>query len=245
MAEENTTDSTQTQTGDQTPAPEDTNSSTTETKTPEEGGTILTEKPAEEKGEEKPAESKGEEKPAEEKGEEEKPAENAELFGAPEGEYEIEGLPEDMEVDKAALEAMTPVAKQLGLSNKGMSVLAQTYAEKILPQVTERLNEGLERDIAAQHKAWADETNKLVQEDEVFAGKKLSEVQQVSAKALDRFAGPEFREFLDQTGLGNHPALVKFSFLAGSAISEDTTFERGNAVPSPKSRVEKYYGSQT
>jgi hypothetical protein len=170
------------------------------------------------------------------------PAENAALFGAPEGDYEISGLPEGMEVDKAALAEFAPIAKELGLSNEGMSKVAGAYAA-MLPKVVEGFEADLQQRIVAQQAEWAGQAVELVKTDPAFGGKPMAEVQQVAAKALDRLGGPEIREYLQSTGLGNHPAMVKFAFLAGSAISEDTTFERGGTIPVAKTRTEKYYGS--
>lgn len=236
MADENTTGSEQTPTVTTPevtpPAPASPDTSTTEN--PPADSTLLTGEPP--KVEDKAPEQTDEEKAA--------AAEHDKLFGAPETEYEITGLPEGMTIDKEALAAFEPVAKQLGLSNEGMSLVAQTYAQ-ILPKVTEGVIDNLQKDIIAQHATWATEATEMVKSDEAFGGKPLPEVLQVSAKTIDRFGGPEFREFLDQTGLGNHPAMVKFSYLAGTAISEDTTFERGGTAPTAKSRTEKFYGPQT
>lgn len=253
MADESTTASTPTtEPTAPNPGTEASSTSTTqptsEVKTEQPTGaepTILTEKPAEEGKEPvKEDEGKGEgDQPKE--GDDEKPAENAELFGAPEGAYELEGLPEGTTVDTKALEAIEPVARELGLSSKGLSKIAGVYAEKVLPQVVEGFSEELERNVVAQRAAWATEATELVKTDEIFGGRPLPEIQQVSAKALDRFGGADFRKFLDETGLGNHPAMLKFAYSAGSAISEDDTFERGNSAPKPKSRTEKYYGPQS
>lgn len=93
--------------------------------------------------------------------------------------------------------------------------------------------------------------------DPVFGGKDKDAVLTVAAKALDRFGGDKlypgakadgtpgtFRDFLKSTGLGNHPAMVRFAYQAGALISEDTDFERGSGIPNtPKSREDKYYGS--
>lgn len=174
----------------------------------------------------------------------EAPAENAVLFGAPEGEYEIAGLPEGVTVDKEALAAFEPIAKELGLSNEGMSKVAQAYTA-ILPQVEQRVVERLESDIAAQQTAWATETTELIKTDPVFEGKKLPDVQAVAAKALDRFGGEGFRKFLADSGLGNNPDMMRFAYQAGAAIAEDDTFERGGTPVVTKSRAEKYYGPQT
>jgi hypothetical protein len=251
MAEDSTTDSTQTtQTTDpatQTTGSSDTSttvqpqSETTQDEAPAEGETLLTgADPAQ--SDDKP-EDKVEDKDGDDKDGDDKPDPNAELFGAPET-YEITGLPEGMEIDKAALEAVTPLAKDLNLSNAGLSKLASVYAEKVLPGVTERMQDQLQQDIAAQHSTWANEAVELVKTDPAFEGKPLKEVQQVSAKTLDRFFDPEFRQFLNDTGLGNHPQMLKGMYLVGTKIAEDTTFERGSTVPPAKSRTEKFYGPQ-
>jgi len=241
MADENTTDLTPTPTDqpatDQSQATGSESSSTTETPQAdppaEDEGTLLTGKePKADEPEKTPEQLAAE-------------AEHAKLFGAPEGDYEIAGLPDDMEIDKAALDAVTPVAKELGLSNEGFSKLANVYATQVLPQVTETVVDNLQKDIAAQHATWASEAIELVKTDPIFEGKPLTEVQQFAAKSIDRFGGEDFRKFLNDTGLGNHPAMMKFAYATGMAIAEDTSFERGSTAPTKKTVVEKFYGPQS
>lgn len=207
--------------------------------------------------EEKAAREAREAETPEEKAAREAEEARAALFGAPaEGEeYAIEGLPEGMSIDTDALAAITPIARELNLSSQGLSKIAGVYATAVLPGVTEKVTGALQQDISAQHAAWATEATTLVEggkdadgndvaPDKLFDGKKIGEVRQVSAKALDRFGGPEFREFLETTGLGNHPAMLKMAYQVGKAIAEDNTFERGGPPSSaPKSRTEKYYPS--
>jgi hypothetical protein len=241
VAEENTTDLTPTTTDTpaKAPDPASSTSSTTET-TPNPApaedeaapGTILTGETEDEKSEDK----------AEDKAEDD---ERAALYGAPEGEYEMPELPEGMTVDTDALAAVTPIAKELNLSNEGMAKLVGVYATEIVPKVTDKVVEGIQRDVAAKHAEWAGQSVEMVKTDEAFGGKSLKEVQQVAAKALDRFFGPEAREYLQDSGLGNYPAMVKGMYLVGTQIAEDTSFDRGSTTPAPKSRTEKYYGSQT
>lgn len=180
------------------------------------------------------------------------------LFGAPEDgtDYEISGLPDGITIDKDALAAVTPLARELNLSNEGLSKLAGVYTENVLPGVVQQMQNDLAAQAAQVTKDWATDARasvvggqnaagETVEADPVYAGRTLAEVQQVSAKALDRFGGEGFREFLDQHGLGNHPQMLRFAFAAGSAIGEDTSFERGGGVPSaPLTREEKYYGKQ-
>lgn len=184
-------------------------------------------------------------------------AARAELFGAPaeDAPYEIEGLPEGMEIDKAALDAVTPVARELGLSSKGLSKIAQAYAEKVLPGVSERTTAAIEQSVIAQRKAWEDDALAAVKANgsdlknkagEVlsFDAKDVGAVRATAAKALDQLAPAGFREWLQETGLSVNPMMLAFAYQAGRRIAEDTeieTTERGDKRG--KSRVEKYYPS--
>lgn len=207
-------------------------------------------------------EDETDEQKAEREAEEAKAAETAKLFGAPEGEtaYELSGLPDGTVIDQAALDAIAPVARQLNLSNEGLSLIAQTYAEKVLPGVAEQVLGNLQADIVAQRATWETEARQAIKGVDAegkaielknakgqpisFDGKPFKEAQTVMAKALDQFAPEGFRQFLDETGLGVHPMMVAFAYQAGKNIAEDTSFERGgNDAGQPKSREEKYYPS--
>ena len=237
MADENTTDSEPTPTptpaapdpAPETPTPSEPNpdtSTTDPTPSPEGGETILTGNEPETP--EAPDTRTDEQKAAD--------AARDALFGAPDGDYEITGLPEGTVIDTAALEAIVPVAKQLNLSNEGLSKLAATYTESILPGVTQQVTDTIMAQAEAQRADWGKAAIDLIKTDPAFGGAPLKDVQAASAKAIERFGGTELRQYLDDTGLGNHPAMVKAFFLAGSAISEDTTFERGNTAPNTPQR---------
>ena len=181
------------------------------------------------------------------------------MFGAPaEGEtYAIEGLPEGMSIDEAALEAVTPVFRELGLSNVGASKVASVYAEKVLPgvveQVTTQQKEALETQIADQRNEWQGETLKAIKGeielktktgDKIdFGGAGVKQVQQAAARAIDRVAPAGFREFLDETGLGMHPAMVAFAYKVGQLVAEDTdTGGGGDPPPSKSTQTQRFYG---
>lgn len=178
----------------------------------------------------------------------------AELFGAPEGEaaYEISDLPEGMEIDKEALDAVTPAFKELGLSSKGASLIAKTYAETVLPQVMQRATSAIEQQVVAQRAAWEQDAEQAIKSNGAdlknAAGETLSfdanskdAVLKTAAKALDRLAPAGFREWLKETGLSQHPMMVSFAYNSGKAIAEETNIEPVDGGSKPKSRVEKYY----
>jgi len=74
--------------------------------------------------------------------------------------------------------------------------------------------------------------------DKEFGGEKLTENLSVAKKALDAFGSPELRTLLNESGLGNHPEIIRILYRAGKAISEDqmVSGNKGTAKPAgPKS----------
>jgi hypothetical protein len=74
-------------------------------------------------------------------------------------------------------------------------------------------------------------------QDKEFGGPALAENLSVAKKALDAFGTAELRTLLNESGLGNHPEIVRLFFRAGKAISEDrvVTGSTGQAKAGPKS----------
>lgn len=150
--------------------------------------------------------------------------------------YEFKA-PEGMELDTAAVEAFTPLAKELGLTNEQAQKIADLYAGqmgRVMAQVQEAQ--------ATQEAAWVGE----VKADPEIGGAKLEGNLSVAAKAIDAFGGADLRQALTVTGAGNHPAVVRAFVKIGKAISEDG-FVRGNSADpgGGKSAAELFYPSQT
>lgn len=169
--------------------------------------------------------------------------------GAPEGDYELK-MPEGVDVDKSMLEAFNPIAKELDLSNAGAQRVAEFYIEKVQPAIADAFIKGIEADVETHKAQLAADTKTMIAEDakaavaadRVFDGLTATAVSRVSARALDRFGSPELRKLLDESGHGNSPEMMKFTYKIGKLIGEDNDFPRAGHVPQPKSREEKYYG---
>lgn len=127
--------------------------------------------------------------------------------GAPE-KYEFKA-PEGREYDAEVLKNFSDVAKDLNLTQDA----AQKLLDKMAPIVEQRQIQQIEQ-VRTQ---WAE----AARSDKEFGGEKLSENLAVAKKALDQFGTPELRTLLNESGLGNHPDVIRFMFRAGKAISED------------------------
>ena len=117
--------------------------------------------------------------------------------------------PEGTEYDPEILESFSGAAKEAGLTQDA----AQKLIEKMAPALAARQVD----QVQAIHKEWLDTSTA----DKEFGGEKLAQNLGVARKALENFGTPELRSLLDETGLGNHPEVIRFMFRAGKAISED------------------------
>lgn len=172
--------------------------------------------------EDKPADGeKPADKPAEEKDQKQE--------GAPE-KYEFTAG-EGVELDAEALKDFEPVARELNLTNEQAQKLVDAYP-KILAGVQQRQAEAWQ----AQTEQWAAD----VKADKEIGGDKLTANLSAAQRALDLFGTPELKEYLNTTGLGNHPDLVKTFVKIGKAMSEDGMVDGSNQ--GQRSAAEVLYG---
>lgn len=148
----------------------------------------------------------------------------AESDNAP-ADYKFEA-PEGVTLDEGDLAKFTEIAKELKLP--------QDQASKLVGLAIAREQARAEA-FANQVQAWADE---------VKADKELGtdENLAVARKAID-LGPPELKELLNSSGLGNHPAVVRWAYAVGKALSEDAIVAGktgGNAQP--KTLEERLYG---
>lgn len=132
--------------------------------------------------------------------------------------YEFKA-PDGMQLDKTALDQFTAVAKELKLP-------AET-AQKVVDVATAMQQRQLESH-TRQVDAWAEEVSTgktadgkdLPEHLRVPGGEKLNETLAVCKKAV-ALGPPELKQLLNDSGFGNHPAIVKFMYTVGKALSED------------------------
>ena len=127
--------------------------------------------------------------------------------GAPET-YEFKA-PEGKEFNPEVLAEFSAVAKELNLSNES----AQLMLDKIGPALANKQQAMID----AAREQWATDSKS----DKEFGGDKLNENMAVAQKALETFGTPELRTLLNESGIGNHPEIIRAFYRAGKAISED------------------------
>lgn len=121
-------------------------------------------------------------------------------------------MPEGMEMDQGLTAAVSPILKELGLTQAQADKLVGVYAQHQAAQGKAT------QDAFTQQQ---DEWTKALKTDPEFGGEAFDKNAGIAAAALQKFGSPELIEFLNGTGAGNNPALVKFVWQIGKMVVED------------------------
>lgn len=133
--------------------------------------------------------------------------------------YEFK-LPDGVTLQGEALDELKATAKEFGLTQEQ----AQKIADLGAKQAQAFTNQLMEYQ-RTQTAEWANATKA----DKELGGDKLDANLGTAKKALDTFATPELKKLLNDSGLGNHPEVIRTFFKVGNAISEDGRLVTGNA----------------
>lgn len=125
--------------------------------------------------------------------------------------------PEGVEFDEATIGVYAEAAREAGLSQEAADIVLNKIAPHLAQQQAARLAEA-RNDWARQSRADAE-----------FGGEKLDENLAVAKKAVEALASPELKTLLEQSGLGNHPEIIRLFYRAGRSLSQDA-FVGGKAA---------------
>lgn len=131
--------------------------------------------------------------------------------------YDIKA-PEGMELDSELLSKFDPVFRDLDLSNEQANKLASLYGDHMKTMQEAQANQW-----AKVQETWVSE----LKADQDFGGANFDTNVETAKVAIQRFGGEGLVKALNETGMGNHPEIIKFAHKVGLAISEDK-FIQGN-----------------
>lgn len=131
--------------------------------------------------------------------------------------YEFK-LPEGRSLDETLMNEATPILKQLGASQEDAQALAGLLVKQQIAQEAnyQKIIDG-----------WREQSVKEL-------GSNPDEQLAYAAKFYQKFAGEdeaEVRQILKDTGLGNHPKIVKMFIKAGKHFSNDSFVTGTNQKP--------------
>ena len=154
----------------------------------------------------------------------------AKAAGAPE-KYESFKAPEGATLDPGVMGQFEEAARELNLPQDA----AQKMVDKMAPIMAARQAEQLQ----TMRTEWETQSKA----DKEFGGEQLSANMAHAQKAMAQFATPELKSLLNESGLGNHPELIRFMVRAGKALGEDKIVNSGasNAGNSSRTAAEVLY----
>ncbi len=125
-------------------------------------------------------------------------------------EYEFQ-LPEGVTLDEDILGQFRSEAQALKLPADKAQALVGMGAQA----VQKAMDTVLEAD-KARRATWATEA----ESDAEFGGPQFKENLSVAQEAIGTFS-PKLKTFLNETGLGNHPEMIRFAFKVGQLLKQD------------------------
>lgn len=141
-----------------------------------------------------------------------KPAADDKADKVPEdGKYDLK-MPDGVELDAELAAALGPDFKELGLTNKQAQKLVDKYIEVQAGRQERRGEEW-----AATISKWADDAKA----DKEIGGDKWDGTVKSAQRAVTSLGTPALREYLNASGGGNHPELIRFMAKVGAMIRED------------------------
>ena len=128
-----------------------------------------------------------------------------------------EGIHKDIQITPELEGAYKDVALKLGLTNEQAAGLRMYH----LDSLTSQINTG--------EKAREDSLLNAETELRKEYGAKYDGMVGTASKVVDKFGGQDVKNILNETGLGNNPAVIKMMAEIGSKLSEDTIGKAGSA----------------
>jgi len=143
--------------------------------------------------------------------------------GAPE-KYEDFTLPEGVVLEQSLMESITPLFKELGLSQDGAQKLIDLQVINV------------QKEADAQKKAWQDTMTGWVDKsknDKEIGGQLFNESLSLAKEALTAFGTKDFNNMLAVTGVGNHPEMVRFLVKLGKTMKEHDVLQASDKGTKP------------
>lgn len=140
--------------------------------------------------------------------------------------------PDNALFDNTHLEQFKGLAKELGLTPEAAQKLVERDNQLLSGFVDKRTQEW-----STQTAQWGEQ----VKADKELGGENFNSTVTSARTALDRFASPEFKRMLNETGYGNHPELVRLFANIGKAMKEDRMVSTGAPVSKEKTMAEIFY----
>lgn len=121
-------------------------------------------------------------------------------------------------------EAFSSVAKDLKLSQEQ----AQKLFDSAMPQIGKIFEQRSMQSLKQSQALW----KKALAADQELGGSNMEQTKLNVGRFLTNYATPEFKQLMANTGLQNHPEIVRVMARIGSALGNDAKFINGQSASS-------------
>jgi hypothetical protein len=135
------------------------------------------------------------------------------------------------QVDQAVLTKFEGLAREMGMS--------QDQATKMMSQLAPEVEAAQKANMASAVGKWVD----AAKTDKEFGGDKLNENLAIAKTALEKFGTPALSKLLNDSGLGNHPEIIRAFVRAGKQITPGSFVSSGQGASPTASAGSKLYPS--
>ena len=151
----------------------------------------------------------------------------APVVGAPE-KYEFKPT-EGIKLGEKIIGKYSEIAKELNLTQDG--------AQKVLTEIAPLIAQQQADVFKSTREAWVNEAKG----DKEIGGDKFNENLALAKKGAGAYFSKEFVALLDQTGLGDHPEMIRGLMKIGKTVKEDTLVTGGQGGSPLESIASKLY----
>lgn len=140
-------------------------------------------------------------------------------------------FPEGFAASAEAVQKLEAVAGELGLDSPKAQKLADAYVS-----VQRAVDEAAEASFVKQRQAWRE----AVKADKDIGGESFDANLKTAQKAVAKFGGEALARALNETGLGDHPELVRAFVRIGKAMAEDSSAGAVNGASAARASEADY-----
>ncbi len=127
-------------------------------------------------------------------------------------------MPEGVTANQEAIDSLTPIMQRLGISQEDAQEIVSVQAN-----IAAQANKAHQEAQVKTRESWI----KNITADPELGGDKLEQTIQVANEGLNRVPFPGVKALLQQTGLGDHPDMIRLFHWVEGKLGDDT-FVAGN-----------------
>ena len=143
-------------------------------------------------------------------------------------------MPEGVTIDDATLGDLKTLAKDLGLSQEQAQKIADLGAQQ-----SQRWADMQTEYATKAREEWA----AAAKADSEYGGAAFQASISSASKAIKQFGTPEFVNLLNETGLGNHPEVIRAFYKVGKMIEDDGIVPGGRNSEQPTDAAKRLYNN--